>query len=194
MASVLGTFRLRTVQPGSLNWTLRAQPCGKPVKMCKSAGAGRAWRRPSCFSSRRISLSSAQGKLGGLILLATLALTGCSAPAAPASETQAPLQGVAPLAAAPSPSATLAPEFTDATSRGQVPHRRQEELARRGTAVRRVPVGRGSAACPQFSKGLTHSEIGGLGGTTGIEWDNADAIAIYASRTFCTAYLRITSR
>jgi hypothetical protein len=129
------------------------------------------------------------GKLGGLILLAALALTGCAAQAAPApSESAAPLKGVAPLVAAPAPTATLAPEFTDPTNLDKFLAGVKKNWRGGEIPADDVLVGRGAEACVQFGKGLDMGEIGALGGTTEIEWDNAGAIAVYASRNFCTAY------
>ncbi|QSZ49571.1 hypothetical protein AYX22_14960 [Arthrobacter sp. D5-1] len=49
-------------------------------------------------------------------------------------------------------------------------------------------VQRGAESCALFGQGLTMGEIGERGGSTEVEWDNAGAIAVYASRTFCTEH------
>jgi hypothetical protein len=133
-------------------------------------------------------------KLGGIILLSALALTACSAPtttteAAPsASASEAASTKIAPLLAAPSPSATLPPEFTDESARSRFLEGVKKNW--RGDALPSddVLVQRGAESCALFDQGLTMGEIGERGGSTEIEWDNAGAIAVYASRVFCTQH------
>jgi hypothetical protein len=128
------------------------------------------------------------GKLGGLVLVVALGLTGCSAQTSPESS-PAPLQGVAPLVAVPT--ATLAPEFTDPTNRDKflAGVKKSPNAWRDGVIPSDDELLQGAAqACQLFAQGKTHTEIAALAGNTNIKQDNGDAIAVHASRNFCTKY------
>ncbi len=147
----------------------------------------------------RVLISVAQrytqrmGKLGGIILLSALALSGCAAaptaePAPTAKETTVSAsQRIAPLLAAPAPAKSVAPEFDDESAQGKY-------LA----GVKRVWRGdipsdefllkAGGAGCTLLSEGKTWADIGGMAGPDPLDIDNAAAAATYASRTLCTQY------
>jgi hypothetical protein len=134
------------------------------------------------------------GKLGGLILLTALALTGCAAQAAPApSESAAPLKGVAPLVAAPAPapSESLPPEFSDESAQARYLAGVKKALNawRDGVIPSDDVLLEGAArACQLFAQGKTYVEIGALAGGTELQQTNGVAVAVYASRNLCTAY------
>ena len=134
-------------------------------------------------------------KIGGILLLSVIALSACSAPApvppGVAAESQAPAGKMAPLVAAPpvaAPAVTLPPVYADATARekflvGVKKNWRGSDLPADDTLINR-----GAESCALFDQGLTMGEIGERGGSTEVEWDNAGAIAVYASRVFCTEH------
>ena len=134
-------------------------------------------------------------KLGGIILLSALALTACSAPTAnteptpsPAVTSEAPSTKIAPLLAAPAPSAPLAPAYSDPTAKEKFLAGVKKNWRESSIPADDVLVQRGAESCALFDQGLTMGEIGERGGSTIVDWDNAAAIAIYASRVFCTQH------
>ncbi|MET4094559.1 hypothetical protein [Arthrobacter sp. UYCu712] len=132
-------------------------------------------------------------KLGGLVLIALLALTGCSAPAAtepattstPAS-TEAD-QRIAPLLAAPAPAESVAPEFDDESAQSKYLEG-VKKVWRGDIPSDEILLKAGGASCTLFSEGKNYNEIAQMSGTTEAEGDNAASVAIYASRNLCTQY------
>lgn len=142
-------------------------------------------------------------KIGGLLLIGMLALAGCSAPTAGDTAPSANATGdasssrIAPLLAAPSesaaptPSASLPPEFYDDSARGRYLTGVKKALNawRDGVIPSDEVLLEGAAqACQLFAQGKTYVEIGDLAGDTELKKTNGVAVAVYASRNLCTQY------
>lgn len=138
------------------------------------------------------------GKLGGIVVFAAaLALTACSAPnaetAAPsaspstnASESAA-AQRIAPLLAAPSPAASVAPEFDDESAQSKF-LAGVKKVWRGDIPSDEILLKAGGASCTLFAEGKNYNEIAALAGTSEVDVDNGAAVAIYASRALCTQF------
>ncbi|YCH09491.1 hypothetical protein ACTAQJ_07955 [Arthrobacter sp. alpha11c] len=132
-------------------------------------------------------------KIWGLILLVSVGLTGCSSAGAgstPSSEpsTSDTSSAAAPLLAAPAPAEALPSAFTDESARARFLEGVKKNWRGGNLPSDDALVQRGAESCALFDQGLTMGEIGERGGSTEIEWDNAGAIAVYASRVFCTKH------
>lgn len=133
------------------------------------------------------------GKLGGLILIALLALTGCSAPAStepattstPASTEAA--QRIAPLLAAPAPAESVAPEFNDESAQSKYLEG-VKRVWRGDIPSDEILLKAGGAGCTLLAEGKTWADIGGMAGPDVVDMDNAASAAVYASRNLCTPY------
>ena len=95
---------------------------------------------------------------------------------------------MAPLLTVPEPSPSLAPEFSEPTAREKFLVGVKKNWRESSIPSDDVLVQRGVESCALFDQGLTMGEIGERGGSTIADWDNAAAIAIYASRVFCTQH------
>ncbi|UOD81979.1 hypothetical protein [Paenarthrobacter ureafaciens] len=144
-------------------------------------------------------------KIGGLILLVSLGLTGCSTAgneAAPAvskpatfepvpTVTPTPTTTAAPFLAAPVPTTALPPAFTDESTKAKYLDGVKNSLNAWRDGVRpsdeTLLVG-AAQACSLFAQGMTYTEIGALAGENDIQRTNGVAVAVYASRNFCTEY------
>lgn len=137
-------------------------------------------------------------KIGGLILLVSVALTGCSTAvegstpteSGPASS-QAPSAVAAPLLATPSPTVTLPPAFTDESAKaGYLAGVKKALNAWRDGVIPsdEVLLDGAAQACQQYAAGKTYVEIGAMAGEAELQQANGVAVAVYASRHFCTEY------
>ena len=140
-------------------------------------------------------------KLGGIILLsAAIGLTACSEPASqaigpsPATSStaanpsaDAAAQKIAPLLAAPSPAASVAPEFDDQSAQAKY-LAGLKKVWRGDIPSDEILLKAGGAACSLLAEGKHWSDIGGMAGPDGADIDNAAATATYASRNLCTPY------
>lgn len=99
---------------------------------------------------------------------------------------------MAPLVTVPTPSQPdLAPEFKDESLRAKYLEGVKHALnAWRDGVIPpdEVLIDGAAQACKLFAEGKTYSEIGALAGDNDIVQTNGAAIAVYASRTFCTEY------
>jgi len=132
------------------------------------------------------------GKLGGIILLSALALSGCAAPVATPDPTSPPAATeaatrIAPLLAAPAPAKSVAPEFEDQSAQDKYLEG-VKKVWRGEIPSDEVLLKAGGAGCTLLSQGKTWADIGGMAGSTEVEHDNGASVAIYASRNLCTAY------
>jgi hypothetical protein len=142
-------------------------------------------------------------KIGGLLLIFMLGLTGCSAtnaadPAssAPAAESGnssriAPLVAIPSESATPTPSASLPPEFYDDSARGRYLAGVKKALNawRDGVIPSDDDLLKGAeVACGLFAAGKSREDIADMAGPNEIAKDNAAAVASFASRELCTAY------
>ncbi|MCF3137656.1 hypothetical protein LRQ04_00165 [Paenarthrobacter sp. AR 02] len=144
-------------------------------------------------------------KTWGLILLVSVGLTGCSsggAEAVPAGSTPAPSEpaitvsptppaSAAPFLAAPVPTTALPPAFADESTKAKYLNGVKSSLNAWRDGVRpsdeTLLVG-AAQACSLFAQGMTYTEIGALAGENDIQRTNGVAVAVYASRNFCTEY------
>lgn len=99
---------------------------------------------------------------------------------------------MAPLVTVPKPSQPdLAPEFKDESLRAKYLEGVKHALNAWRDGV--IPsddilVERAAQACKLFAEGKTFMQIGALAGGSELARENGGAIAVYASRTFCTEY------
>lgn len=124
------------------------------------------------------------GKLGGLVLVSVLALTGCAAQASAAPEPKAsvaPLTGVAPLVVAPAEQ-TARDKFLAGVKKS--PNAWRDGVIPSDDAL----LEEATHACKLFAQGKSYEEIAALAGTTDIQQTNGAAVAVWASRNFCTEY------
>ncbi|SDW32761.1 hypothetical protein SAMN04487912_102341 [Arthrobacter sp. cf158] len=139
-------------------------------------------------------------KIGGLLLIGALALTGCSAaetatnqretpgPTASASASpDAAAQRIAPLLAAPAPAESVAPGFDDESAQAKY-LAGVKKVWRGDIPSDEILLKAGGASCTLFAEGKNYNEIASLAGTAEVDVDNAAAAAVYASRTLCTQF------
>ncbi|WOC60105.1 hypothetical protein RI444_16530 [Paenarthrobacter sp. AT5] len=139
-------------------------------------------------------------KLGGIILLAAaVGLSACSMPPAAtvepsasdtpsqSSSADAAAKRIAPLLAAPSPAASVAPEFDDQSAQAKY-LAGIKKVWRGDVPSDEILLKAGGAACSLLAEGKHWSDIGGMAGPDGADVDNAAATATYASRNLCTQY------
>lgn len=139
-------------------------------------------------------------KLGGIILLAAaVGLSACSMPPAAtvepsASETpsqsssaDAAAKRIAPLLAAPSPAASVAPEFDDQSAQAKY-LAGLKKVWRGDVPSDEILLKAGGASCTLLAEGKNYNQIAQMSATTEAEADNAAATAVYASRNLCTQF------
>jgi hypothetical protein len=132
------------------------------------------------------------GKLGGIILLSALALSGCAAPAAQTVPSSAPPttaadQRIAPLLAAPAPAESVAPEFNDESAQSKY-LAGVKKVWRGDIPPDDVLLKVGGASCTLFSEGKNYNDIAAMAGTSEVDVDNGASAAIYAGRNLCTQF------
>ncbi|QSZ53076.1 hypothetical protein AYX19_08745 [Paenarthrobacter ureafaciens] len=103
------------------------------------------------------------------------------------SSADAAAKRIAPLLAAPSPAASVAPEFDDQSAQAKY-LAGIKKVWRGDVPSDEILLKAGGAACSLLAEGKHWSDIGGMAGPDGADVDNAAATATYASRNLCTQY------